>query len=79
MMRRAGHVARIGEKRNAYRTLVGKPEQKRPPRRSRRRWEDNVKIDFRVIEWGGADWIDVTQDREQRRALVKTVMNLRVL
>jgi hypothetical protein len=65
-----------GEKRNAYRILVGKPEGKRPLGRPRRNWVDNIKIDLREIEWDGIDWIDLAQDRDQRRALVNTVMNL---
>jgi hypothetical protein len=77
-MRWAGHVARIGEKRNAYRILVGKPEGKRQLGRPRRRWVNNVKMDLREIGWGGMDWIDLAQDRDQCRALVNTVMNLRV-
>jgi hypothetical protein len=69
-----------GEKRNAYRILVGKPEGKRPVRRPRRRWVDNFKINLREIEWDGVDWIVLAQNRDQRRgALVNTVMNLRVL
>jgi hypothetical protein len=59
----AGHVARIGEK-NAYRILVGKPEGKRPLRRPKRRWVDNIKIDHREIGWDGIDWIDLAQDRD---------------
>jgi hypothetical protein len=58
--------------------LVGKPEGKRPLRRPRRRWGDNNKIDLREIGWGGMDWFVVAQDRDQWRALVNTVMNLRV-
>jgi hypothetical protein len=76
-MRWAGHVARMGEKRNAYGILVGKPEGKRPLGRLRRRWVDNIKINLREIGWDGMDWIDVAQDRDQWRALVNTVMNLR--
>jgi hypothetical protein len=57
---------------------VGKPEGKRPLGRPTRRWEDNIKIDFREIEWGGMDWIYLAQDRDQWRVLVNTVMNLRV-
>jgi hypothetical protein len=68
----------MGEKRNAYRTLVGKPEGKRPMRRPRRRWVDNIKLDLIEIGWDGMDWIDVAQDRDQWGALVNTVMNFRV-
>jgi hypothetical protein len=77
-MRHARYVARIGEKRNAYRTLVVKPEGKRPLGRPRRRVEDNITMDLREIGWGGMDWIDLAQDRDQWRALVNTAMNLRV-
>jgi hypothetical protein len=76
-MRWAGHVARMGEK-NAYGILVGKPEGERPLGRPRRRWVDNDKLDLREIGWDGMVWIDVAQDRDQWRALVNTVMNLRV-
>jgi hypothetical protein len=55
---------------------VGKPEEKRPLGRPRRGWVDNIKMDLREIEWGGVDWIDRAQDRDQWRALVNTVMNL---
>jgi hypothetical protein len=75
-MRWAGNVARIGEKRNAYRILVGKPEGKRSLGRRRRKWEDNIKMDLREIGWVGMDWIDLAQDRDQWRALVNMVMNL---
>jgi hypothetical protein len=68
----------MGEKRNAYRILVGNPEGKRPLGRPRRRWVDNIKIGLREIGWDGGDWIDLAQDRDQWRALVKAVMNLRV-
>jgi hypothetical protein len=67
-----------GEKRNAYRILVGKPERKRPLGRLRRRWGDNIKIDHRETGWDDMDWINQDQDRDQCRALVNTVMNLRV-
>jgi hypothetical protein len=78
-MRWAGHVARMGETRNPYRILVGKPEGKRPLGRPRRRWVNNMKIDITEIGWDGVDWIDLAQDMDQWRALVNTVMNLRVL
>jgi hypothetical protein len=72
------HVARIGEKRNAYRLLVGKPEGKRPLGRPRRRWMDNIRIDLGEVGWGDMDWIDLAQDRNRWRALVNSVLNLRV-
>jgi hypothetical protein len=77
-MRWAGHVARMGEKRNAYRILVGNPEGKRPQGRPRRRWVDNIKMDLREIGWDGMEWIDLAQYRDQWRALVNAVMNLRI-
>jgi hypothetical protein len=77
-MRWAGHAALMGEKRNAYRILVGKPEGNRPRGRPRCRWMDSIKIDLREMGWDGVDWIDLAQDRDQWRALVNTVMNLRV-
>jgi hypothetical protein len=67
-----------GEKRNAYRILVGNPEGNRPLGRPRCRWVDNIKADLREIEWDGGDWIDMAQDRDQWRALVKAVMSHRV-
>jgi hypothetical protein len=69
----------MGEKRNAYRILVGKPEGKRPLGRARRRWVDNIKIELREIKWDDMDWIDLAQDRDQWRALLNTVMNLKIL
>jgi hypothetical protein len=68
----------MGETKNAYRILVGKPEGKRPLGKPRRRWVDNNKMDLREIGWGGMDWIELAQDRDQWRTLVNTVMNLRV-
>jgi hypothetical protein len=67
-----------GAKRNTYRILVGKPEGKRPLGGPRLRWVDSIRLDLREIGWGGMDWIDLAEDREQWRALVNTVMNLRV-
>jgi hypothetical protein len=68
----------MGETRNAYRIFVGKPEGKRPLGRPRRRGVDDIKMDLREIGWDGVDWIELAQDRGQWRALVNTVMNLRV-
>jgi hypothetical protein len=64
-LRWAGHVARMGERRGAYRALVGKPEGRRPLRRPRRTWENNIKMDLREVGWEGADWIDLAQDRDR--------------
>jgi hypothetical protein len=77
-MRWKGHVARMGKKKNAYRIVVGKPEGKRPLGRPRCKWEDNIKMDLREKGWGGMDWIDLAQDRDQWRAFVKAVINFRV-
>jgi hypothetical protein len=77
-LRWAGHVARMGERRVAYRALVRKPEGKRPLGRPRCRWEDNIKMDLREVVWGGMDWINLAQDRDRWRALVNAVMNLRL-
>jgi hypothetical protein len=67
-MRWAGHVTRMGLKRNAYRLLVGKPEGKRPLGRSRRRWVDNIRMDLGEVGWGDVDWIGLAQDRNRWRA-----------
>jgi hypothetical protein len=77
-MRWAGHVARMGEKRNAYRLLVGKPEGKRPLGRPRCRWVDNIRVDLGEVGWSDVDWIGLAQDRNRWRALVNSVLNLRV-
>jgi hypothetical protein len=77
-MRWSRHVARMGEKMNAYRLLVGKPEGKRPLGRPRRRWVDNIRMDIREVGWGDVDWIGLAQDRNRWRALVNSVLNLRV-
>ncbi|KAJ4426318.1 hypothetical protein ANN_27132 [Periplaneta americana] len=78
-LRWAGHVARMGESRNAYRVLVGRPAGKRPLERPRRRWEDNIKMDLREVGYDGRDWINLAQDRDQWRAYVRATMNLRSL
>jgi hypothetical protein len=72
--RGAGHVARMGERRNAHRVLVGKPEIKRPLGRPRRRWNDNIKVDLQEVGRGVMDWINLAQDRDRWRALMKAVM-----
>jgi hypothetical protein len=66
------------ERRNAYRLLVGKPVGKRPLGISRRRWVDNIRMDLREMGWGDVDWIDRAQGRNRWRALVNSVLNLRV-
>jgi hypothetical protein len=68
----------MGATRNAYRILVGKPEGKRPLGRPRRKLMDNIKMDLGETGWDGRDWIELAQDRDQWRALVNTVMKLRV-
>jgi hypothetical protein len=72
-----GHVARIGEEGGVYRVLVGKPEGKRPLGRPRRRWED-IRMELQELGCGGMDWIGLAQDIGRWRAIVNTVMNLRV-
>jgi hypothetical protein len=73
-----GHVARIGEKRHTDRILLGKPDGKRPLGRPRRMWVDNIKMYLGEIGWDVIDWIDLTRDRDQWRAVVNTIMNLQV-
>jgi hypothetical protein len=68
----------MGEKRNAYRLLMGKPEGKRPLGRPRCMWVDNIRMDLGEVGWGDVDWIRLAQDRNRRRALVNSVLNLRV-
>jgi hypothetical protein len=75
-MRWAGHVARMGEKKNAYRLLVGKPQGKRPLGRPRRRWVDNIRMDFGEVGWSDVDWIGLALDRNRWRAVVNSVLNL---
>jgi hypothetical protein len=77
-MRWAENVAIARKKRNAYRILVGKPEGKRPLGRTRHMGVDNIEMYLREIRWGDMDWIDLAQDRDQWKALVNAVMNLRV-
>jgi hypothetical protein len=77
-MRWAGHVARMGEKMNAYRFLVGKPEGRRPLGRPRRRWVDNIRMDLGEVGWCDVDLIGLAQDRNRWRPLVNSVLNLRV-
>jgi hypothetical protein len=77
-MRWTGHVSRMGEKRNAYRLLVGKPDENIPLGRPRRRWVDNIRIGLGEVAWGDVDWIGLAQDRNRWRALVNSVLNLRV-
>jgi hypothetical protein len=77
-MRWVGHVALMGKKRNTYKLLVGKPEGRRPLGRPRRRWVDNIRMDLGEVGWGGVDWICLAQDRNRWRAVVNSVLNLRV-
>jgi hypothetical protein len=72
------HVARMGEKRIAYRLLVGKPEGKGPLGRPRRRWVDNIRMDLAEVGWGDVDWIGLAKDRNRWKVLVNSVLNLRV-
>jgi hypothetical protein len=69
----------MGEERNVYRILMGKPQENRPLERPSRRWEHDIRMDIREIGWGSVDWIQLAQDRDRWQALVNTVMNLRVL
>jgi hypothetical protein len=78
-MRWAGHVASMEEIRIAFRILVWKPKGKRPLGIRRHRWEDNIKIDLRDIGWEVVGLIHLAQDRDQWRAVVNTVMDLRVV
>jgi hypothetical protein len=68
----------MGEKSGVHRVLAGKPVEKRPLRRPRRRWEDNIKMDLQKVGGGCGDWMELAQDRGRRRALVSTVKNLLV-
>jgi len=77
-MRWTGHVASMGERRSAYKVLVGKPEGKRPLGRPRRRWESNIKMDLQEVGCGGVDWNELDQDRDRWRALLNVIKTLRV-
>jgi hypothetical protein len=77
-MRKAGNVEHIRESRGGYRVLVGKPEGKRPLRKSWRRWEDNIKMDLQEVGCEGMDRIDLAEDKDSWRALVNAIMILRV-
>jgi len=77
-MRWVGQVAHMGERRGVFRVLVGKPEGKRPLGRPRRRWEDNIKMGLQEVGFGGMDWLELAQNRDNWRALVSVVMNPRV-
>jgi len=77
-MRWAGHVARMGKEKVVYRVLMGKPEERRPLGRPRRRWVDNIRMDLQEVGCGYMDWIGLAQDRDRCRTLVSAVMNLRV-
>jgi hypothetical protein len=78
-MRWAGHVAYVGEKRNACRVLVGKLQRKRPLGRPSSIWDDNIKIDVQEVGWEDVEWSSLAQDRDKWQAVLNTVMNLRVL
>jgi hypothetical protein len=78
LMEQNSILSRMGEKRNAYRLLVGKPEVKRPLGRPRRRWVDNIRMVLGEVGWGDMDWICLVKDRNRRIALVNSVLNLRV-
>jgi hypothetical protein len=78
IMRWAGHMARMGEERNVYRVLMGKPQGRRPLGRPRSRWEDGIRMDLKEIGWRSVHWIQLAQDRDRWRVL-NTVMNLLVL
>jgi hypothetical protein len=73
-----GTCSTNGETRNAYRLLVGKPKGRRPLGRPRRRWVDNISMDLGEVGWSDVDWIGLAQDRNRWRALLNSVLNLRV-
>jgi hypothetical protein len=73
-----GPCSTNGEKGNAYRLFVGKPEGNRPLGRPRRRWVNNIRMDLEEVGWSDVDWIGLAQDRNRWRALANSVLNLRV-
>jgi len=77
-MKWSGHVASMGDKRGVYGVWLGKPGGKRTLERPRRRWDDNIKMNFEDVGGGGVDYIDLAQNRDSWRALVNAVMKLRV-
>ncbi|KAJ4441541.1 hypothetical protein ANN_11397 [Periplaneta americana] len=77
-LRWAGHVAHMGESRNAYSVLVGRSKGIRPLGRKRRRWEDNIKMDLRKVGYDGRDWINLPQNRNQWRDHARAAVNLRI-
>jgi hypothetical protein len=78
-VRWAEHVARMGEERKVFKILVGKLEEKRPLGRSRRRWEDGIRMDLREMGWGCVEWIQLAENRDRSWTVVNAVMNLQVL
>jgi hypothetical protein len=78
LKRRMNETSRLGEKKSAYTLLVGKPERKRPLGRPRRRWVDNIRMVLGEVGWGDVDWIGLAKNRNRWRALVNSVLNLRV-
>jgi hypothetical protein len=69
----------MGKERKVYKVLMEEPEEMRPLERSKRRWQDGLRMDLREIGWGSIDWTQLAQDRDRLRALVNTVINFRVL
>jgi hypothetical protein len=74
----ARHVARLGKKMNAYRSLMQNQRERDPLRRPRRRWVDNIRMDLGEVGWGVVEWIGLAQDRNRWRSLLNSVLNLRV-
>jgi hypothetical protein len=77
-MRWVGHVAHVGEKRDVYRVLAGKPEVKRPLGGDRHRWEGNIKMDLQEVGCGSMDWIKLVKERDRWQAVLNVIMNLQV-